>query len=139
MTGVQTCALPIFEPVLIDESLANVTQKHLLEAIMDISDRIKYRKPVSAKAFSGLVGREIVSVFSKVKAVLLSLKSFRKMKFSDVFKGVKTRSEAVASFLAVLELVKMNRVNITNQNGEIEIKYVNKKKGEFESFGNSED
>ncbi len=127
------------EPRLIDESLADVTALHLLDAISDIADRVTYRKPVSARAFTGLVGREVVSVFSKVKAVLLTLKSLKRMRFLDVFRGVKTRSEAVASFLAVLELVKMNRVKITDNGGDVEIKYQNVRKKEAIGFGNPAD
>lgn len=127
------------EPRLIDESLSEITINHLLTAIIDISEKIKYRKPLSARNFTGIVGREIVSVFSKIKSVLLNIKSFRKMRFIDIFKGVQTRDEVVASFLAVLELVKMNRVTVINNNGEVEVKYLKNKKGAVDKVGNPED
>ena len=32
--------------------------------------------------------------------------------FKEIFKNIKTRPEAVASFLAVLEMIKQNRVRV---------------------------
>ena len=35
-----------------------------------------------------------------------------KMMFKELFKGAKTKPEAVASFLAVLELIKMKKIRV---------------------------
>ena len=35
-----------------------------------------------------------------------------KMMFKELFKGVKSKPEAVASFLAVLELVKLKKIRV---------------------------
>lgn len=127
------------EPVLIDESLSNITIGHLVSAIYDISERIKYRRPVNAERFKGIVGREVVSVFSKLKNVLKKLKTLKKINFIDIFRNVKTKTEAVASFLAVLELIKMNAVKVSQNNGETQLKYIKKRKGGSGIFGNTKD
>ena len=36
------------------------------------------------------------------------------MLFKEIFKGVKSKPEAVASFLAVLEMIKMNKIIVEN-------------------------
>ncbi|NLB80839.1 MAG: segregation/condensation protein A [Clostridiaceae bacterium] len=127
------------QPLLIDESLSEVTLLHLYNAILEIAGRIKYRKPIPGSRFQSIVGREIVSVFSKVKYILLKLKRVKKIPFIDLFRGVKTKSEAVASFLAVLELVKLNRVKITgSDNMAYQLKYINKRKGAVNTYGNSQ-
>ena len=126
------------EPRLIDESLTDICTAHLSLAMMQIYQKFQNRKPPTARNFTGIVGREIITVFSKVKFLISSLKTFRKIKFIDIFKGVKSRDEAVASFLAVLELMKMNRVKITDNKGSVELSYVNKK-GMKVSVGDTED
>ncbi len=100
------------EPIVIDESLKRVTADKLFEAINNVSQAIKLRKPVVPGNFAGIVGRELTSVFSVVKKFVKRLKMFKKVKFLDLFKGIKTREEAVASFLAVLEMVKMDRIDV---------------------------
>ena len=40
---------------------------------------------------------------------------------------MKSRDEVVASFLAVLELIKVNRIAVEDNNGVVEISYLNKK------------
>ena len=127
------------EPVLIDESLSQLTAAHLSGAFAELCERVRFRRPVSAKAFTGIVGRELISVFSRVKLLLSNLKLFKKMRFLDVFRGTKSRGEAVASFLAVLELIKMNRTKVSGSGAEVEIKYINLKKGVPDGFGDTED
>ena len=117
------------EPILIDESLSFVTLDHLHDAIADVAERLSFRRPLSAKKFREMAGRESVSVFSKVKAVLSKLKILKKIKFLDIFKNMKSRDEVVASFLAVLELIKVNRIAVEDNNGVVEISYLNKKRG----------
>ena len=117
------------EPLLIDESLSQITTGHLFSAIEEVAERIFYRRPISAKTFTGIVGRELISVFSKVKAVLSKLRDRKKIPMSDVFRNMRSKDEVVASFLAVLELVKMNRVKVKENNGIYEINYINKPKG----------
>ena len=43
------------------------------------------------------------------------------MMFKELFKGIRSKPEAVASFLAVLELIKMKKIKVeyNNDNGDI--------------------
>ena len=60
--------------------------------------------------------------------VLRNLWSSGKKKLNSMFVGVKSRSELVATFLAVLELCKANRIMVEGEGDDIEIS-VSKKKG----------
>lgn len=114
------------QPVLIDESLKLVTLESLQEAAFAVVDIIGRKKPVSLKNFSGIVGRDPIPVFTKVKDFVKRFLNRKKIKFLELFKNVKTRDEAVASFLAVLELMKMNRIKVEGNNNDFEITYVGK-------------
>lgn len=113
-------------PILIDESLKLVTLDSLKSAMTDVHEAVIRRKPPDIKGFKGIVGREPIPVFSKVKAFLTRLKTIRKTMFSDMLKGVRSRDEAVASFLAILELMKMNKVKVKEKNGDYELSYTKK-------------
>jgi segregation and condensation protein A len=111
------------EPLLIDESLKLVKPGHLQTAMEAIYQKLQDRKPPSEKNFTGIVGREPIPVFSKIKQFLGKLKLLRKIKFLELFRGMKSRDEAVASFLAVLELAKMNRIQISEDKEGILLTY----------------
>ena len=87
----------------------------LVGAYMAAVGRGKARIPPSEEAFSGIVKRRIVSVSSKIISVMKKLWHGNKMKYDNIFDDVRDRSELVATFLAVLELIKGKRVRIEGQ------------------------
>lgn len=93
----------------------------LLEAYALVLGKTKHRLPPPKTAFSGLVNRRIVSVESRVVFVLHELYEREKVLFSDLFVGSEETSEKVATFLAVLELVRGGRIILSEDNREIQI------------------
>lgn len=85
-------------------------------AILKMLDRAERKMPPPVSNFSGIVGREVYSVSSKVAFILKKLAVAGAATFKGLFKKVQTRSEVVATFLAVLELCKSNRVSISDDN-----------------------
>ena len=91
--------------------------------------RGKRRLPPSTAPFTKIVAKKIVSVSTKIVFVIRKLFS-GKRKLISLYKTAESRSELVATFLAVLELCKANRVKIEGdaENQEITlIKGHNKK------------
>ena len=86
--------------------------------------KLERKMPPPKTSFEGIVGHERVSVKSRVKDIWKRLISKGKTKFLDLFRGVKTRSEAVASFIAVLELIKLKKIMVEDTGEEIEIKRI---------------
>ncbi len=84
----------------------------LLRALDEISERNQRRLPPPTVNFKGIVGKEPYPVAKKAGDVLrrLVLRGVEKLK--NLFKGNKSRSEIVATFLAVLELCKTNSVSL---------------------------
>lgn len=64
-------------------------------------------------AFDGIVGHEPYPVADKVKEVLSHVLHCGITCFRNLFRGNRSRSEIVATFLAVLELCKGNRINLS--------------------------
>lgn len=68
--------------------------------------------PPDRSAFEGIVSRKIVSVSSRIIHVMRKLWHGRTVTYGELFTASNGRSELVATFLAVLELVKGKRVRI---------------------------
>ena len=130
MTGVQTCALPISfikipEKVEFDKTYQNVHEKELvLSAYIAAIGRGQRKLPPPTTVFSKIVARKIVSVSSKIVFVMKNLMRGGKKKMSGLFSTAQSRSELVATFLAVLELCKANRVHLDGEGDDMEITMV---------------
>lgn len=90
-------------------------------AILNMLDRAESKIPPKITNFAGIVGREVYSVGKKVAYILKRLLSPKKTNFMDLFDNVRTRSEVVATFLAVLELCKTNRIKISDDTKDISL------------------
>lgn len=96
---------------------SQLTLENLLEAYKNSFSRMERKMPPPKRSFSGIVGHEKVSVREKVRGIWNKLIGKGRMIFKDIFKGVKTKPEAVAAFLAVLEMIKMNKIAIEQEEG----------------------
>lgn len=87
----------------------------LLRAMQAISERTERRMPPPVSAFSAVVTRQPYQVGKKVTQImrLLVLQGYSKLK--ALFKGCLSRSEIVATFLAVLDLVRSNCVSLQEE------------------------
>lgn len=74
--------------------------------------RGKRKLPPPANAFSGIVSKKVISVSSRIISVMRRLWHGRTVKYKELFEASSQKSELVATFLAVLELVKGKRVRI---------------------------
>ncbi len=82
----------------------------MLHALDEIAERNQRRLPPPTVNFKGIVGKEPYPVTKKAAQLVrrLVLRGIEKLK--NLFKGSKTRSEIVATFIAILELCKTNSV-----------------------------
>ena len=90
---------------------------HYLEAV----GRGLRRLPPPVSSFSGIVQRRIISVSSKIVFVLRRLWKNGRVRFSSLYAQAGSRSELVATFLAVLELMKARRVLVTGDGPDARI------------------
>ena len=87
----------------------------LLEAYMSMMGRGIRMAPPDAETFDPFVAAPIVSVSSRIVAILRKLRRGTATRLSDLFGGVDSRSEAVATFLGVLELMKAHRLALDDE------------------------
>ena len=91
----------------------------MLRALDEIAERNQRRLPPPTVNFKGIVGKEPYPVSRKAKEVvrLLVLRGVERLK--NLFRGNKSRSEIVATFISILDLCKSNSVTLEDDvNGE---------------------
>ena len=84
----------------------------LLRAMTAVMERVDNHLPPPMAAFDGIVGREPYPVSDKAGEILERLQRFGVTRFHSLFHGNRSRSEIVATFLAVLELCKARRLRL---------------------------
>lgn len=84
----------------------------LTNAYLSAVGRGKLKKEPNEEAFSGIVRRKIVSVASKIIGVMKRLWGGKPVQYNSMFEDAHSKSEMVATFLAMLELVKGKRVRV---------------------------
>ena len=99
----------------------NHMPEELITAYMNAVGRGMRKLPPPAETFTPLVAKKIVSVSSKVVYVLRNLRNNIKVRFSSLFEKAESRSELVATFLAVLELIKTRRVKADGDGNDLSI------------------
>lgn len=99
--------------------------KDLLRALDGIAERNQRRLPPPTVNFKGIVGKEPYPVTRKAGEVLRALVLRGVERLKNLFKGNKSRSEIVATFLAILELCKTNSVtledDVTGENPNVRL------------------
>lgn len=84
----------------------------LAKSYWEAMGRGKRRLPPQSEVFSPLVATPVVSVASRIIHILRGLYKKATMDLQGLFLQSRSRSEAVATFMAVLELMKAGRIRL---------------------------
>ena len=104
----------------------------LLRAMTAVLARVDHRLPPPMAAFEGIVGREPYPVADKAGEILERLSRFGVTRFRALFKGNRSRSEVVATFIAVLELCKARRLRLAGTESDCTVTCTEEGGGELE-------
>lgn len=99
-------------------------KQDLVQALFQIQDRSKAKLPSPITAFQGIVGKEPYPVEKKAAELLKHLIAKGKQRLRNLFRGNRSRSEVVATFLSLLELCKLRSVEIREEAGDYDVTYL---------------
>lgn len=98
----------------IDFPVPEYDKQHSVNELIDAFNSIYMRKQrqqkPQKKAFSGIVGREKVSVDDMVEKVCKMLSKAPRLKFHLIFRAEDSKPEMIATFLALLEMIKLDKI-----------------------------
>lgn len=83
------------------------------------------RLPPPAEAFKGIVAHKIVSIKSRVSVIIEKLKLKKKRNFLEFFEDPESKSEMVATFLALLSMIKSKNIIVEGSIDNPEITLIN--------------
>ena len=97
----------------------NITSDDLLAAAGSLVNALDQFKSLQEETI-----KEVISVKEKILQIQNLISQEAQCKFSSILTGAKNKSEAIVSFLALLELIKQRLVSVaqTEHFGEIEVK-----------------
>lgn len=104
--------------------------EELLNAYISAAGRAQRKLPPPVDSFRVIVARKFVNVASKIRTVMRKLWSGKKVKFLTLFDDAQSKSDVVATFLAVLELAKTKKISIEGSVGNPDVQMIN----EVENF-----
>ena len=84
--------------------------------------------PPSTAPFTKIVAKKIVAVSTKIVFVIRNLWTGGSKKLGSLYKTAHSRSELVATFLAVLELCKANRIRVDGDSDDAQITLIKEHK-----------
>lgn len=102
--------------------------RDIAKGYIDAVGRGKRKLPPPQSAFSAIVEKPVISVSSRIITVMRKLWHGKRIKYQELFSAAGQRSELVATFLAVLELVKGKRVRIDGDGDNAQVYMLEGKK-----------
>ena len=129
----QTLGFEMFEspgePIEFDRTYTRThPAEELYHAYIAAAGRGQRRVPPPNTSFRGIVAKRIVPVSSKVVFLMRTLRSKGKTTLRELFQPGDTRSDIVATFLALLELLKSERIKVSGRGDNPEIKMMDKRR-----------
>lgn len=98
--------------------------EELLNAYINAAGRAQRKLPPPIDSFKAIVARKFVNVASKIQTVMRKLWNGKKVKFISLFDGAQSKSDLVATFLAVLELAKTKKISIDGPMDNAEVQMI---------------
>lgn len=94
----------------------------LFKAYITAAGRKLRNLPPPVEAFREIVAKRVVSVGSKIKSIFTKLSRVgKKEKLTSLFVDSESRSDMVATFLAILELAKSRKINVVGDGADVDI------------------
>ena len=103
------------QPVDLDKLLDGVTLAKLEQIFQSVMKRQKDKIDPVRSTF-GTIKKEPVSLEEKINSVLDYARKYRKFSFRGMLTRQKDRTEIVVTFLALLELMKIGKIHLTQDN-----------------------
>lgn len=105
----------------------------LVRAFRLLAERSERKLPPPVANFKGIVGAEPYPVTKKAAQILKRLLMRGFARFRALFRGSRSRSEIVATFLAVLELCRVHSITLEDAEDDVTVRFEKMPGGEMEN------
>jgi segregation and condensation protein A len=114
------------EKIEIDQTYRRFHEvSELFEAYISAAGKKLKQLPPPIEAFREIVVKKVVSVSSKISNIFKKLSSkSKKSNWKSMFNDAESRSDMVATFLALLELTKSKKIKVVGDGEEAEVELI---------------
>ena len=110
------------DEIEVDETYTRLHEpEELLRAYIMALGKGKRKLPPPVEAFTAIVTKKIVSVSSKITSIVNRLLGTRKQTYRSLLEESESRSDLVATFLAILELIRDKKVTTEGEGEDMNI------------------
>lgn len=95
--------------------------EEILQALISAIGKGNRKLPPPVDVFRGIVAKKIVLVSSKIKMIINHLLEYKSQNINTFYESAESKSDIVATFLAVLELSKEKKIVIKGQRDNVNI------------------
>ena len=123
----------VIDKTKLDDMDISLLSEAMTRILMKISDKRELEKTKPIESINPIIKKQIVPVSERIVHIMRVMIKKKRMNFEELFDDAKTRSGIVATFYAVLELLKSGRVEIDReasdyQSSNIVLRFVKDKK-----------
>ena len=123
----------VIDKTKLDDMDISLLSEAMTRILMKISDKRELEKTKPIESINPIIKKQIVPVSERIVHIMRVMIKKKRMNFEELFDDAKTRSGIVATFYAVLELLKSGRVEIDReasdyQSSDIVLRFVKDKK-----------
>ena len=109
------------KPLEIESEEEAYSKQHSLDELSNaygfVLKKARHRLPPPVKAFKGIVGTTWTTISTRVVSILRNLLHKKTIKMDEAYSNAGSRSDIVATFLALLELMHNKRITV-NDSGD---------------------
>lgn len=110
------------EEIELDMTYTRIHEPYeIFKAYVSAVGKGKRKLPPPFEAFKGIVAHKIVSVSSRISFIIDKFKNKNKQKITSFFENAESRSEMVATFLALLAMVKAKRIYVEGEGDDVDV------------------
>ena len=105
----------VIDKTKLDDMDVSLLSEAMTRILMKISDKRELERTKPIESINPIIKKQIVPVSERIEHVISVMKKKKSMNFESLFDDAKTRSGIVATFYAVLDLLKNGNIEIDRE------------------------
>ncbi len=121
-------------PVELDELLDGVTLERLKQVYLRVLGRMNAADNTAQQQFFGVIKKHRISLAGCLKGMVSYAKTHKHFSFRQMLEGGADKTEVVVNFLAILELIRMGKVSVNQDDTDADIEVEVNQDADFEDM-----
>ena len=121
-------------PVNLDELLDGVNIERLRQVYLRVLGRMNAAENTAQQQFFGVIRKHRISLAGCLKGMVNYARTHKHFSFRQILEGKADKTEVVVNFLAILELIRMGKVSVNQEETDADIDVEVNQDADFEDL-----